>query len=104
MPLPMTMTAAHVLVSFTARPDAAATFQALMAQVRNDLPAVPGCHAVRVFTQHENPCKVTLLETWASVAAHQAHIAQVVSSGAWDALAAHLSEAPESRYLSEMAN
>lgn len=90
-----------VIVRFEARPQARAAFAQLLAQVKEDLPQVPGCTGVRLFTGHEQPNVFVLLEDWQSQALHQAHLAQVSASGAWERLATHLAGDPVSLYCTE---
>lgn len=90
-----------VIVRFEARVEAQAAFAQLMAQVKMDLPQVPGCTGVRLFTGHEAPNVFVLLEDWQSAAQHQAHLAQVKASGAWEQIAAHLAAEPLSLYCNE---
>lgn len=96
------MSGIQVIVTFKIQPESSSQFSALMRQVRQDLPQVEGCKAVRAFTSHDDPGLFTLLEEWDSVAAHRAHLDAVVASGAWAALESHLAKAPVSCYLREL--
>jgi len=95
------MSGIQVIITFETKPEASSPFTALLDQVQLDLPRVNGCKGVRVFSRSDSPCMFTLLEHWDSEAAHQAHIAQVVASGAWDSIAAHLAKDPVSHYYRE---
>lgn len=95
------MSGIQVIITFETKPEASLPFAALLDQVQQDLPRVNGCKGVRVFSGSESPCVFTLLEHWDSEAAHQAHIATVVASGAWDSIAAHLARDPVSHYYRE---
>jgi quinol monooxygenase YgiN len=88
----------NVIVMFKSKPEKVAAFAALMAAVKNELPKVEGCIAVRIFNDRHNPCEFVLVETWASEAAHKQHIDRVVSSGGWDHIASHLADGPISSY------
>jgi quinol monooxygenase YgiN len=95
------MSGTQVIITFETKPDASIPFASMLTQVQQDLPRVPGCRGVRVFTGSENPCIFTLLEHWDSQAEHQAHIQTVVASGTWDRIAAHLAKDPVSHYYRE---
>jgi len=95
------MQSTQVIVSFETKPESAVPFAALLEQVKRELPTVPGCRSVRLFAARSNPCLFTLLEHWDSESRHQHHIDQVVSSGAWATLAAHLAKEPVSHYYTE---
>ncbi|MES2952730.1 MAG: antibiotic biosynthesis monooxygenase family protein [Pseudomonadota bacterium] len=91
----------QMIITFETKPEMAASFAALLEQVKRDLPAVPGCRSVRLFAASGNPCVFMLLEDWESASQHQHHIDTVVSSGAWATLAAHLAKEPVSHYYTE---
>jgi quinol monooxygenase YgiN len=95
------MQSTQIIITFETKPESAAPFKAMLEQVKRDLPTVPGCRSVRLFTATGDPCIFTLLEDWNSEAQHQRHIEQVVSSGAWATLAAHLAKEPVSHYYTE---
>ena len=92
----------HIIITFKTKPESAAPFAALLEHVKRDLPSVPGCRSVRLFSASDNPCVFTLLEDWDSKSQHQHHIDNVVSSGAWATLAAHLAKEPISHYCAEL--
>lgn len=95
------MHSTHIIITFETKPESAAPFAALLEQVKRELPTVPGCRSVRLFAATGKPCVFTLLEDWDSASQHQRHIDQVVSSGAWANLAAHLAKEPVSHYYTE---
>lgn len=95
------MSGIQVIITFETLPEASSAFAALLDQVQQELPRVRGCRGVRVFAATDNACVFTLLEHWDSEAAHQAHIATVVASGAWERIAAHLARDPVSHYYRE---
>lgn len=95
------MSGIQVIITFETKPEASAPFAVLLEQVQHDLPLVNGCRGVRVFSGSANPCVFTLLEHWDTEAAHQAHIATVVASGAWERIATHLAKDPVSHYYRE---
>lgn len=96
------MQTTQVIITFETKPESLASFSALLQTVKTDLPQVSGCQGVQVWAGQDDPCMFTLLETWDSAAAHQAHIQGVVASGAWDAIAAHLAKDPVSHYYAPL--
>lgn len=96
------MNGIKVIITFETKPDSSSQFSTLLEHVKLDLPNVNGCRAVRLFAASDNPCIFTLLEEWDSESMHKAHIERVVSSGAWERIAAHLSKDPVSHYFSEL--
>jgi len=91
-----------LIITFEAKPERASAFAELMQQVKQSLPSVDGCRGVRLFGHGDNACAFTLVESWESRRHHQAHIAGVVSSGAWDAMAAELAREPVSCHCNEL--
>ena len=81
------MHSTQIIITFETKPESVNPFSALLAQVKRDLPAVPGCRSVRLFAATDKPCVFTLLEDWDSDSQHRSHIDNVVSSGAWASLA-----------------
>lgn len=88
----------NVIITFTSKPDKLAAFTEILIDVKRDLPKVGGCLDVRIFSDTQNPCVFTLVETWESEAAHKKHIEGVVSSGGWNHIASHLACDPSSSY------
>ena len=88
----------HVIIRFQARPERLDDFAQLLDQVKLNLPKVDGCRAARVFRHEDQPGGFTLLETWASRAQHEAHLAHVVASGRWAEVLTHLAADPVSHY------
>jgi len=95
------MTSTYLFISFETRPEAALDFAALLGHVREQLPRIPGCRGVRVFAHDGHAQRFSVLEEWDCVASHQVHIGQVVASGEWERIRAHLSVDPTSCYLDE---
>ncbi|MGJ7504442.1 putative quinol monooxygenase [Variovorax sp. ZT5P49] len=92
----------NVIITFEAKPERASAFAKLMQQVKQSLPSADGCRGVQLFGRTDNDCVFTLVESWESRSHHQAHIAGVVSSGAWDTMAAELAGPPVSSYCNEL--
>ncbi|MFS2208009.1 putative quinol monooxygenase [Variovorax sp. Varisp36] len=92
----------NVIITFEAKPERASAFAQLMQQVKQSLPSADGCRGVRLYGHGDNVCMFTLVESWESRNKHEAHIAGVVSSGAWDTMAAELAGAPVSSYCNEL--
>ena len=92
----------NVIITFEAKPERASAFAELMQQVKQSLPSADGCRGVQLFGHGDNDCMFTLVESWESRSKHQAHIAGVVSSGAWDTMEAELAGPPLSCYCNEL--
>jgi len=92
----------NVIITFEAKPERASAFAQLMQQVKQSLPSADGCRGVRLYGHGDNVCMFTLVESWESRSKHEAHIAGVMSSGAWDTMAAELAGAPVSSYCNEL--
>lgn len=92
----------NVIVTFEATPEKASELANLLNQAKRTLPEVEGCKGVSLFNSRKNPCMFTLVEEWESDRQHQAHIANVVSSGAWAHIASHLAADPVSDYHLEL--
>jgi quinol monooxygenase YgiN len=99
LPTIAAMTSTYLFISFEARPEATHDFATLLDQVRQELPSIPGCRGVRVFTHAEHAQRFSVLEEWDCAASHQAHINQVVASGEWERIRTHLSVDPTSFFL-----
>lgn len=96
------MNGINLIITFETKPELSTQFHALLKQAQKDLPSVEGCNHVRLFAASDNPNLFTLVENWDSKQAHQAHINNVIASGAWDAIAAHLSKEAVSHYYQEI--
>jgi len=92
----------NVIITFEAKPERAPAFAELMNQVKQSLPSVVGCRGVQLFGRSDNACVFTLVESWESMRHHQAHIANAVESGAWNALSEQLACAPVSCYCTAL--
>ena len=93
------MSQIRFIITFKTTVSAAAAFRTLLDGVARDLPAVPGCHGVEIFRATDDDCTFTLIERWESIESHKAHISRLVESGAWNGIAAHLAQAPQSQYF-----
>jgi len=89
----------NVVVHFKTQVAKQAAFQAIMEAVKTDLPQVPGCLAVSVMQSIEDPCRFTLVETWADRNSHQAHIERLTADGTWAGIESHLEDQPGSGYF-----
>jgi quinol monooxygenase YgiN len=92
----------NVIITFEVKPKHASTFAEIMNQVKQSLPSADGCHGVQLFGHSDNARVFTLVESWASRRQHQAHIAGVVASGAWAAIAVELAHEPVICYCHEL--
>lgn len=88
----------NVIITFKSKPEKLVAFMEILKGVKNDLPNVEGCTAVRIFNDINEPCTFTLVETWQSESAHKKHIEAFVASGGWGHVASHLACDPVSGY------
>lgn len=88
-----------VIVQFTVLPASLAVFQNIMETVKAGLPRIPGCQAVTVMQDLENPCRFSLVEVWESQASHAAHVEGLIADGTWAGIASHLEAQPNSGYF-----
>ena len=92
----------QVIVSFCAQHEKLSAFHQLLRDVAHQLPQVAGCEAARVFYDTSDHARVTLVETWASRQHHEAQLARIVASGAWDHVRSHLACEPNLGYYAEL--
>jgi quinol monooxygenase YgiN len=57
---------------FHAAPDQAAALRAFLSSVIDVIQTSPGCQGCQLLVQHDDPTRLVIVETWDSVAAHQA--------------------------------
>lgn len=94
-----TMHQTSFIISFTTTASSAPAFRNLLEGVARDLPTVAGCRGVEIYGAADGGCTFTLVEQWDSRDAHAAHVKNMVNSGAWDSVAAHLACPPVSQYF-----
>ncbi|MBU1175132.1 MAG: antibiotic biosynthesis monooxygenase [Alphaproteobacteria bacterium] len=61
-----------------------------------------GCSAVRVLQDVADPNRIKLMETWDSVAAHQAHFEAINASGDWQGIVAMMLTEPQREYYNDI--
>ncbi len=88
----------NVIITFTAKVTMLEKFIKIMESVKHDLPAVQGCNGVQIFNNADSKNVFTLVESWDSEEVHKSYIEEVVVSGAWATIAAHLECEPVSGY------
>lgn len=96
---PATMKQTSLIITFTTTASSAPAFRSLLEGVARDLPTVAGCRGVEIYSAAVDACLFTLIEQWDSRDAHEAHVKNMVDSGAWDNVAAHLACPPVSQYF-----
>lgn len=96
------MSSVNVLAIFETKPEASEQFRELFQQISQQLPEAAGCLSARAHVSGNSLHKFMMYEEWESQAAHQAHIAVAVVSGAWDKIAVHLAKDPEISYYSSL--
>jgi quinol monooxygenase YgiN len=57
---------------FHAAPDKAAALREFLGSVIDVIKTSPGCQACELLAQQDDPARLVIVETWDSVAAHQA--------------------------------
>lgn len=92
----------NVIISFDVKNGNEEKFLEVLASVKESLPKVSGCHDVEIFSDESDSSKFTLVETWDSKAAHQAHINKVVESGDWAEIEGLLKVQPSSSYYQKL--
>lgn len=92
----------NVIITFQAKPEKSSSFANLLNKATHDLLKVEGCNGALLFKSKENLCVFTLVEEWESEIKHKAHIANMVSSGAWASIESHLAADPVSNYYIKM--
>ena len=92
----------QVIIRFKTLQGKRDAFADLLRSVKRSLPAVDGCKEVKVFLGNECPDSFTMVETWTSESAHQAHLASVIASGGWAHVMSHLASEPQRGYFREM--
>lgn len=97
------MTIEHIVtVTFKPRPEHLDAFTGAMRTVRDELPSVDGCKAVRVMTHQDDPSVFMLVEDWENSDKHAAHINRLVETGEWAGLEQMLSVPPTSIVLTQV--
>jgi quinol monooxygenase YgiN len=93
----------NVIFTCKSQPDKRVALTKILNQAKIDFPDnVQGCEAFRVFSDVNDPCTFTLVETWASETDHKKNIESMVASGVWGHIASHLACDPASSYFTEL--
>ena len=98
------MSNVNVLAIFETKPEASEPFRELFQQISKQLPQAAGCLSACAYACSDSANKFMMYEEWESQAAHQAHIAMAIASGAWDKIAVHLAQEPEISYYTLVDN
>lgn len=86
------------IIKFAVKSESQPAFASIMDSVKSDLPTVEGCSGVKIHRGSEDESSYVLLESWASKALHEKHVEGLIDSGAWESIAAHLSDDPVGGY------
>ena len=92
-----------VVAKFETTSSACQEFSVLLQQVAKQLISVDGCINVYGHTSVDSSNQFMMYEEWESQAAHQAHIAFAIASGAWEKIAALLVKDPEINYYTSFS-
>ena len=90
----------NLIIHFVVKSNHLQEFADVLEQVKHNLPEVKGCLGVKIYQSHTKPEQYTLLESWETQAKHEDHVKNLVESGAWETIAKHLEQEPESAYYS----
>jgi quinol monooxygenase YgiN len=82
---------------FTAAPNQAAGLRHFLSSVIATVTAAPGCLGCELLIAHEDPTRLAIIETWESIAAHQAAATRIPPEKMAE-VKALLGEAPRGRY------
>ena len=88
-----------VHVHLVAQPGKASELQRFLAAALPRIRQAPGCHGARVLCDTEQEDSLLLVEQWASVARHEAHVASLVEGGLMDQVMTMAAAPPRSEYF-----
>jgi len=92
----------YLMITFKVKPKKLESFLELIEKVKVDLPQVDGCMGIEVYQSNDDKYTIQFVEIWQSIEQHKKHIEQVVKSGDWDYISAHLENDPLSQYYNEI--
>lgn len=88
-----------VHVHVTAQPGKSSELRDFLTTALPQIRQAPGCHGARVLADAEQEDAVLLVEQWASVARHEAHVASLMESGLMDRVMSMAAAPPRSEYF-----
>lgn len=91
----------QIIITFQVHADKLTAFKKILDEVKDSLPKIRGCLGLEIFEGYEPNSFFTLIETWESQSLHQQHVQNLIQSGAWDNLKAHLTDEPLSGYYTK---
>ncbi len=86
------------IIHFHAKPHEQDSFATLIEGVKQQLPLVDGCQQVVIYRNSSDPCRYTLVETWASKKHHTNNSEAMISAGHWAHIVSHLEAPPVGDY------
>ncbi|MBT4521105.1 MAG: antibiotic biosynthesis monooxygenase [Halieaceae bacterium] len=75
-------------------------FKEIMRNSKPKLLAADGCISIQMLQDSVDTDTFVLIEEWESQEKHQAYFGELIRSGDWDKMSAHLASEPDSRYCS----
>ena len=91
----------YLRIEFHIKPEAEVEFKSIMSSINDLMAGEEGFQSARVFHHNDNPLRVTLIEKWASLEAHQTHFKKINSNGEWMGILQMLQSDPPLVYLRE---
>ena len=88
-----------VHVRITAQPGKSLELQSFLTGALPQIRAATGCHGARVLADTEQEDSILLVEEWASVSRHEAHVAKLVESGLMGQVMTMAAAPPTSEYF-----
>lgn len=90
----------NLIITFYVKPTELEAFEKMLAEVKQNLPKVPGCEKVDIYKHQDQKNVFTLVEQWSTREAHGKHVENMLSSGAWEKIETQLLQSPVSGYFS----
>lgn len=90
------------IVEFDTKPECLADFEAVMRQVKHDLPRAEGCKGVEIMQNQTDITRLVVIEKWTDQAAHQHHVNSLKKAGVWDDILTLLSSEPKGEYYQQL--
>ncbi len=92
------MASSHLIIRFSVKSDRLDDFLPIMEDVSSSMASEDGFIAARVYRNVDDPLSFTLIEEWASRAAHQHHFDVINQSGDWGNILGMLTRDPDMSY------
>lgn len=90
------------IVEFDTKQECLADFEAVMRQVKHELPNAEGCKGVEIMQKQSDTTRLVVVEKWTDEAAHQHHVSNMKRTGVWGDLLKLLSSEPKGAYYQQL--